>query len=201
MKKNSFVLNLISRIMILVLVLIMSVGTTFSWYDRTQRADDPANLIRYEVTGKVNNGTSATVETFVGTKEDGVVTYSETALPTSGVDSNVTTTSGEITYFKTVITDTSNYGDSLVSLYFTQFSCDLTMGNYFHIGIIGPEKTYNQYTGTSSGTNYVITPMLVEDNILLKNKSVVEVYWFLEVDAAYIGDGTVNLGVPYIVNN
>lgn len=203
MKKNSPNLNLISRIAILLLVLLLSVGTTFSWYDRTKRDDETGYFLSYDVDGKVNSGLqSVSVQTYLGTKEDGIVKYSEVPLTTSGVGESVTTTSGEITYFKTVITDSANAGDSLVSLYLSQFSCASAMGSSVHVGIIGPEKTYNKYTtATTSGGTYVIQPMLIEDNILLKNNATVEVYWFLQVDKAYTGDGTVNLGVPYVVNN
>lgn len=202
MKKNTSSFNLVSRLAILLLVLLLAVGTTFSWYDRTKRGDGESYLLDYEVSGKINTGlTGVSVETYVGTKKNGIVKYNDVPLTVSGVGESVTTNSGEVTYFKTVIQDTANSGDSLISLYLSQFSCASKMGSKIHIGVVGPEKTYNEYQGTISGSDYVIQPMLIEDNILLKNNSIVEVYWFMSVDESYSGDGTVSLGVPYVVNN
>lgn len=204
MKKNRSSYNLISRIAILSLVLLLAVGSTFSWYDRTKRDDEEGHVLSYTLSEncKVNTGLKdVSVNTYLGTKENGIVKYSEDPLTTSGVGENVTTVSGEITYFKTVIKDNNNAGDSLVSLYLSQFSCASNMGNSVHVGVVGPEKTYNQYTGSTSGATYTVKPMLIEDNIVLNNNGEIEVYWFIEVDASYSGTGVVNLGVPYVVNN
>lgn len=202
MKKNRSSYNLISRIAILSLVLLLAVGSTFSWYDRTKRDDETGNTLKYSVAGSVNaNVNKVTVDTFLGTKEDGIVSYSKSAIPTSGVNTDIDTNPGELTYFKTVISDKGNAGDFLISLYLSQFSCRSDMGDKVHIGIIGPEKTYNQYTGVSSGLSYIVEPMLIEDNLYLKSNGSIEVYWFIEVDASYSGTGVVNLGVPYVVNN
>lgn len=195
MKKNSSGYILLSRIAILLLVMCLAVGTTFSWYDRSKRDDEEGHVLKYNLTGNVNaNLEDVTVETYLGTNKDGVVTYGEDALVASA---DVPVVAGELAYFRTVITSANSPGDALVSLYLSQFSCKSSMGNKVHIGVIGPEKIYNQFTGTASGSSYVVKPMLIEDNLVLKSNGVVEVYWFLEVEVS----GSVNIGTPYVVNN
>ena len=194
MKKDRSNLRLISYIVMLALVLTMAAGSTFSWYNRTKVAGGESNKLIYSQTGMVNNAASEerTVATYAGTSENGVVSYSETAV--SGA---VTAKAGEVTYFKTVITDTANAGDSMVSLYLQSITLSSNMGNEFHIGLVGPEKTYKSYTCTNNAANKVC----VEDNIFLENNGTVEVYWFVKPDTANATDGTITLGAQYLVYN
>lgn len=197
MKKEKGNLRLMSLLAILALVLLMAVASTFSWYNRTQSADAEARILDYKQTGKVNSVGSAEVATFEGTLDNGIVSYSDTALAS---DAAVTAKSGQVNYFKTVITDTAN-SSSLVSLYLNNITCTSDMGSSLHIGIVEPEKTYKQFTGTVTGESFIVDTLCVEDDLILESGSTVEVYWFVEIDADYTSEGTINLGTQYLVYN
>lgn len=191
MKNRISVLRVLSCIAVLVLALVMVVGTTFSWYDRTKGEDKTAYKIEYSQSGKVT-AVGCTFETFLGTNTDGVVEYSETASTgtiTLGADEE----KSKLTYFKTVITNDANAGDAIVSLNLK----DAPVSNALHVGIIEPEKTYKPFTGIDSTTNASV--VCIEDNIELANNGEQPIYWFIEVPAGYSSDLTINLDNLYVV--
>lgn len=187
MKKEYRGFKVVSHIAILFLVLLIAVSTTFSWYDRSKSDDVSSYRLDYSQTGKVNGAGEKTVKTYAGTNSNGIVTYSETELADSREFDVV---SGEATYFKTVITETDNAGDSVVSLYLDNLTC--TSGT-LKVGIVGPEKTYIEHEDTDS----TFENLCIEDNLIVKSQGTVEIYWFVIADA----DGTIELGNFYIVHN
>lgn len=195
MKKGKSNLKVISHILVLALVLVIAVVATFSWYNRTQSAGETGYLLEYTQSGNVN-GTGGTIQTFAGTDNNGMITYADTE-----VSGTISTEPGAVSYFKTVITDESNSGDSMVSLYLEDFTYSSKMGSAIHIGIIQPEKTYKKFTGTLSGSNYIVDKICLEDNVPVANNGTVEVYWFVEIDATYSGTGSVDLGTLHLVYN
>lgn len=178
----------------LVLVLTMATDYTFSWYDRYPTESETGNMLSYIQTGKVNNSVSQdrTVQTFAGTMNNGVITYSNTAV--SGA---VTVKPGEACYFKTVITDNAGVGASVVSLFVKKITVSSNLTDSIYIGLVGSEKTYER----CSGNNYQFNNVCIEDNIYVANNATVEVYWFVKSNATFTSDGTVTLDAQYLVYN
>lgn len=191
MKKHNK-LSFISHILILALVLVIAVGATFSWYSRTGSSAGVGRLFEYTQSGNVN-GKGGTLATYVGTNNNGVITYSTEELTKTGA--SVTTEPGSLNYFKTVITDEGSEGDSMVSVYLEDFTFSSGMGNSIRIGLTQPEKTYKQFSSTST----TIDSVCLEDNIFIKEGGTVEIYWFIEIDSSYTGNGTINLGTIHLV--
>ncbi len=183
MKKEKRSFRLISQIIILVLIVVMGIGTTSSWYNRTQNSNQTGAILSYEQTGVVN-GTGCTTETFLGTDDNGVVDYSDTKQTEA-----VTVAAGTTVHFETVISNKSNRGAATVSLYLKSSAQSYAA----YIGVRELEKTYKPFTGISSGGSYYIC---IEDNIPVKNNSTSAVYWFVKSDAALTIDPN-NLYVVY----
>ncbi|MBQ9743306.1 MAG: hypothetical protein IJV88_06535 [Ruminococcus sp.] len=183
MKKEKRTFRLISQIIILVLVVIMGIGTTSSWYNRTQNSSQTGAILSYEQTGKVN-GTGCTLQTFLGTNDNGVVDYSDTEQTEA-----VTVAAGSTVHFETVVTNSGNNGAASVSLYLKSSAQSYAA----YIGVRELEKTYKPFTGISSGGNYYIC---IEDNIPVENDASSSVYWFIKSDAALTIDPN-NLYVVY----
>lgn len=198
MKKRISNPKLISHILLLALVMSIAVVATFSWYNRsvTPSAGE-GKKFTYTQSGNVN-GAGGTVTTYAGTSDNGVITYSTEAVSTTGA---VTTEPGKLSYFKTVITDESSEGDSLVSVYLENFTYSSSMGNAIHIGLTEPEKTYKPISATTSGGNCVVESICLEDNIFVEKGGTVEIYWFVQIDGSYSGNGTIDLGNLHLVYN
>ena len=204
MKNEKGNLRVISFIVVMILATILVVGSTASWYDRTPTSAGTTNKLKYSQSAKINNGSTISVETYVGKNNNGVITY-ETKL--SDVNS-IESVSGSVNYFKTVLTDQSNKGDSIVSLYLKSLSCSNLTNNDIHIGILGPEKTYKSFVGNAVNGNYVVNSACIEDNVLVKNNTSIdsdlkhtEIYWFVETNVNANAKGTIVLGDLYVVAN
>ncbi len=196
MKKEYFALRVLAIALTFALVASLAVFSVYSWYDRTKRDDEAGYLLSYTQTGKVNNTTGISVKTYAGKIENGDVTYDDAEL--SGA---VDVKSGELNYFKTVITDTSNAGGAVVSLYLKDFTYNNGLGNKINIVIINPEKTYKEYTAVVSGSNYVINNFCLEDNIVVDNNGTVEVYWFVKPATSITATDALNIGTMCIAYN
>lgn len=168
--RNSF-LKLLSLIALLMLSLTLVVTSTFSWYPRTTSNSQPVNSFRYALSGYVTGGGNKNIETFVGTNENGHVHYSDTALD---VDRVIPLNSEKVYYFKTVITETGNGGDSVVSLYVDL----IRAGANFSVGLTSPEKTYESVTVNGG----VVADYCIEDYVLVRNLDSTEIYWFIRYD-------------------
>ena len=178
MKKAMNICKLISCIALAVLTAVMVVGTTFSWYDRTQDVDNTNySSLQYTRVGKVN-GKVATFETYQGTVDNGKISYAEAPL------AKVEVPAGEAFYFKTLITN-GNYGTSSVALYLNK---ENPYGN-INIGIQSLEKTYKSY---KSGD-----VLCIEDFITMDSQQTVEVYWFVKAESKV----TLDLSQMYFVPN
>ena len=94
-----------------------------------------------------------------------------------------------INYFKTVITETGNGGDSVVSLYIDSIKA----GANFSVGLTSPEKTYESVT-VSGGAVY---DYCIEDYILVRNLDSTEIYWFIR----YSGSTPLELGKSFYYTN
>lgn len=200
MKQNRNSLRLVSHVAILVLTLILAVASTFSWYDRTVEANEDGNRLNFNHTAFVNNGETIDVKTYAGVLENGVVEYDDSeGKELDGTD--VTIKSGKVNYFKTVLKDTGNQGNSLVSLYINEISSSSVTLNNIHIGLIAPEKVYKHHTATKTGANFALKNVCIEDNLFIKNKGTVTVYWFIEPDKGVVGDIVMNIGTSYVVAN
>lgn len=198
MKKHSNA-KLFSHILILALVLLIAVGATFSWYNRTVTSSaGSGDLLTYNQTGNVS-GEGGTIKTYAGTSDNGKITYSTEELSTAS--GTVSTEPGALNYFKTVITNGETSGDSMVSVYLENFSYSSSLGDSVHIGIIQPEKTYKQFDATLSGSNYNISSVCLEDNIPLKKGGSTEVYWFVEIDSDVTTSGSIQLDTMHLVYN
>lgn len=162
MKKNNSLIKAIAVTGIVALLVSLSVVTAFSWYNRTQNADDTdIRLLNYVQTGTVNN-TGGSIETFKGTNDKGVITYDETA-----VTGDITLQSG-VNYLKTTITAENN-GKMVTSLYLKDVSSSI------NVGIFTPEKTYKAYI--TAGETMLVC---VEDNLIIESGGSIEVIWFIE---------------------
>ncbi len=188
MKNRINLLKVISYAAVLVLVLVLVVGTTFSWYDRTMSPGKTTNLMEYTQKGKVN-GSGCTFKTYIGTNTKGIVEYSETEATNA-----ITLEKGELTYFKTTIQNGTT-GMAVVSLNLK----NALVSSSLHVGITEPEKTYKPFTGIDNSTN--ATVVCIEDNIDLANGAPQDVYWFIDVPASYTGTVTINLSDLYITYN
>lgn len=193
MKKSRSNFRVISHIAVLALVLVIAVVATFSWYNRST-ATQEGNLLQYSQSGNIS-GNGGSLRTFVGTNDNGVITYE---TENSG---SISTEPGAVNYFKTVITDESNTGDSVISLYLEDMSFSNMNSSTVKIGIIQPEKTYKKFTGTLSGSNYIVDRICLIDNVYVQNQSTTEVYWFVEINKSYSGTGSINLGTLHLVYN
>lgn len=205
MKRQLNITRLISYIAVFALVVIMAVGSTFSWYPRTTNStDETVKSLNYSVSGKVNSTSVKTIITYAGDNDNGKITYTDEA---SGA---ITALPGKVNYFKTVIADKdpatdniNNAGDSIVSLYLKGLTLKSNMGGTIHVGIVTPEKTYTLYTGsTDAETGYIVVPTIcIEDNVVISSGGSTEVEWFIQVDSSYEGSGTIELGGMYVMYN
>ncbi len=186
MKNRISFLKLLSLIALLMLSLTLVVTSTFSWYPRTSSNSQPVNSFRYALSGIVTGGGNKNIETFVGTNENGHIYYSDTAL---GTDRVIPVNSEQVYYFKTVITETGNGGDSVVSLYIDSIKA----GANFSVGLTSPEKTYESVT-VSGGAVY---DYCIEDYILVRNLDSTEIYWFIR----YSGSTPLELGKSFYYTN
>lgn len=198
MKSKYSTLKIVTYVVILVLVLVMAIPSTFSWYNREQNEPAESYLLEYKQTGKVTANGTKTIETYVGEVVNGMLTY-ETKI--SDDSRTVATKTKEVTYFKTVITDSANAGDTVLSLYVNDITYLKTMGQGGHIGLVEPEKTYKAFNAAESDGAYKVSNLCIEDNIIVANNGSVEIYWFVEFDADYISAGEVTLGELYVVYN
>ena len=181
MKKAMNICKLISCIALAMLTAVMVVGTTFSWYDRTQDVDSTKySSLQYTREGKVN-GKAATFATYQGTVDNGKISYAEAPL---AENAKVEVPAGEAFYFKTLITN-DNYGTSSVALYLDK---ENPYGN-INIGIQSLEKTYKSY---KSGD-----VLCIEDFITMDSQQTVEVYWFVKAESKV----TLDLSQMYLVYN
>lgn len=190
MKNRISFLRVLSCIAVLVLALVMVVGTTFSWYDRSQKQGKTANLMEYKLTSAKVNGSGCTFATYLGTDTNGIVEYSDTAAT-----GTVTLNKGELTYFKTVITNGTNTGMAVVSLNLK----NAPVSSSIHIGVTEPEKTYKPFTGIDNSTNSTV--VCIEDNIDLIYNGTQDVYWFIDVPASYSGTVEINPSNLYVTYN
>ncbi|MEE1318160.1 MAG: hypothetical protein UHD05_01485 [Ruminococcus sp.] len=196
--------KLFSHILILALVLIIAVGATFSWYNRTVTSSaGSGDLLTYEQTGNIN-GEGGTIKTYAGTSDNGKITYSSEELSTAS--DTISTEPNAVNYFKTVITNVGDNDealeDSIVSVYLEDFSYSSSLGkSSVHIGIIQPEKTYKEYNATLSGSDYMVDNICLEDNIPLAKGGTTEIYWFVEIDKNVATSGDVKLGTMHLVYN
>jgi len=197
MKKEYSALRILIVALILVLVASMAMFSAFSWYQRSARVDETGYLLKYTQTGKVNNSSGVIVKTYLGTSDNGEITYSEDEL--SGA---VDVKSGEVTYLKTVLTDTANAGGAVVSLYLKDFTYHSGMGDKVYVGIINPEKTYKDYSGETSGDNKVVSTLCLEDNITVPGNGTVEILWFVKSsDSDFAGTDALDIGTMCIAYN
>lgn len=199
MKKGTANARMFSHILILLLCVIIAVVATFSWYSRsTTQSLGTAGELTYSQSGNIT-GNGCIAQTFAGTYSEGDISYSST--PVADTDS-ITSEPGACNYFKTVITDqNSNAPKSVLSVYLENFTYSSSMGSTIHIGLLQPEKTYKQFTSTTSGSNKVIESLCLEDNIVITSGGTVTVYWFVQIDSSYTGSGSIGLGNLHIVYN
>ena len=203
MKNEKGNLRVISHIAVLILATILVVGSTASWYDRTPTSPGITNKLTYSQTANINNGSDILIETYVGTNDNGIVTY-DTTLASSD---NIVAEPGAVNYFKTVLTDQSNDGDSIVSLYLKSLTCSNLSDGDIHIGILGPEKTYKSYDGNFVDGKYIVNTICIEDNVLVENNTstanpkTTEIYWFVETNVSADKKGSLTLGDLYIAAN
>lgn len=182
MKKAMNICKLISCIALAMLTAVMVVGTTFSWYDRTQDVDSTKySSLQYTREGKVN-GKEATFATYQGTVDNGKISYAEAPLATNA---QVEVPAGKALYFKTLITN-DNYGTSSVALYLDD--TNYSYGN-INIGVQSLEKTYKSYKNGDV--------LCIEDFITIDSDKSVEVYWFVKAEDAV----TLDLSQMYLVYN
>lgn len=196
MKKEYFALRVLAIALAFALIASLAVFSVYSWYDRTKRDDEAGHLLSYTQTGRVNNTTGISVKTYAGIADNGVVTYEDTELQGA-----VDVKAGELSYFKTVITDTANAGGAVVSLYLKDFTYNSSLGEKIHIGIVNPEKTYVEYAGALSGTKRTIDNLCLEDNIIVDNNGTVEVYWFVKPSTSITATDALNIGTMCIAYN
>lgn len=187
MKIGSNFLRLFSIMAILVLVLIIGVVSTFSWYNPTvySSSDVPnkGNSLRYNIEGKINRISGCDFKTYSGKYIDGVLTYDEN-MALRGPQNVKITKENEVAYYKTVIKNDEN-GAAMISLFVNSITCD--SGNAY-VGIYSPEKTYVNSSGT---------PFCIEDNLIVPNGGTIEVCWYVGASAG----ATVTFGDLYIVYN
>lgn len=187
MKKELRLTKALTLAALLMLALLITVTSTFSWYPRTSSTTSATLKLNYERTDQVSGIGTKTVKTYLGTQSNGHVTYAATEL---AANSAVPVNNDKIYYFKTVITDTSSVGDSVISLYLDKITASVSS---IQIGLTSPEKTYKTATLTGgSVSNYCL-----EDNIIISSQGSVEIYWFIK----YTGSLSFTLGNFYYVNN
>ena len=198
MKKEYFALRVLAIALAFALIASLAVFSVYSWYDRTKRDDEAGHLLSYTQTGRVNNTTGISVKTYAGIADNGAVTYEDTELQGA-----VDVKAGELSYFKTVITDTANAGGAVISLYLKGFIYNSSLGEKIHIGIVNPEKTYVEYSGVLSdtGTDCTIDNLCLEDNIIVDNNGTVEVYWFVKPSTSITATDALNIGTMCIAYN
>lgn len=199
MKKLKANSRLISHIFILATVFVIAVAATFSWYNRSQSPLGSGSTLAYSQSGKIN-GTGGTVTTYVGTDDNGKITYD---TPLTSAES-LTAEPGTINYFKSVISDNSTTSaDSVVSLYLEDLSYGSSLGDTLHIGLYKPEKLYRTFTAHNSGDSYIADSIKLEDNLVIKKGGTLEVYWFIEIDGSASSSeaADISLGSLHLVYN
>lgn len=197
MKKGNMVRKLATCCVVWLMALLVAVGSTFSWYDRSVTADANARILNYSQSGRITSNAPKTIRTYLGTENGGVITYSDAEL--SG---NVTVLPNRPVYFKTVIEDSGNVGESNISLYSKGFTCTANLGNAYHIGLLSPEKTCKAVTASASGNVFQMDRICIADNLTVPSNGSVEVCWFIQVDNPdFSGTGTLTPEILYTVFN
>lgn len=207
MKRQLNISRLITILLALALAVIMAVGSTFSWYDRTPATVNKTDIktMNYSVTGKVNAPRTAQMKTYLGVEDNGEFTYN------NEVSGSVLFEKGEnIKYFKTDIDITDN-GDALVSLYLQGLTYT-KLGQNFSIGVINPEKTLKSYTADSANDVFIKNYACICDNILIPTDtdddgqefdSDFTVYWYIKFESPNESDEscTLSLGKMHLLYN
>lgn len=180
MKTKYSVLRIISLMSLLMLVLLLAITSTFSWYPRTSSTTGKTKYLEYEFSGSVTPNSEKTISTYVGTNVLGEITYASEALAD---DRTIPVNSEKVYYFKTAINDTTNGGDSVISLYLDKITAS---GTSIQVGLSSPEKSFK----TASLINGSVSNYCLEDNIFITSNGTVEVYWFIK----YTGSSPLVLG-------
>ena len=199
MKRQLNIFKVISCLAVLALVMIIAVGSTFSWYNRsisnTVQANDD---LKYSVSGARINGCNATATTYTGTCNNGEFTFSDTAWDGT---SDITVPTNGVVFFKTNVKN-ANTGKSVVSLYFEDFAYSNALGSAFHVGLISPEKTFKGESKTATTSDYEFDWVCLEDNIVLNANESVDVYWYISFDGMSLtSDNTINPGKIHLDYN
>lgn len=195
MKRKVNKTKIICFILAIAVFLTVSVITAFSWYDRTAMPEADARIIEYNLTAKTAGNGPKTIKTYAGNFEDGVLKYSDTE-----VSEDITTYPGKVNYFKTVITETTNAGDSVISVHYDTISISSNVHGGCHIGLTSPEKTYQVINGQTVDNKTVYSDVCIEDEVFVKSNGTTEIYWYIQADDGdYEGTGTLNLGNLYYI--
>lgn len=187
MKIRKISVKLITYLTLFVLVLIMAVGSAFSWYDRTNDNETDAVKLNYSLAGsRVNYLGGLDIVTKIATDKDnnGILEYDD------DIGTSVSLKANKVQYFKTTIDSNKSQFDScLASLYISEIQ-----GSGLYLGVYSPEKTY---TENISGKDICIADYLYVPAFDDTDGNTLEVIW-------YIGSATtqtVNLGTPYLRYN
>ncbi|MCD8026840.1 MAG: hypothetical protein LUF33_07985 [Clostridiales bacterium] len=189
MKKGERKSKLLTHIIILALCLLTTVTAAFSWYDRSTAATETGNLLTYTQTGKIS-GEGCTVVTYVGTENNGVISYDSDDISSSSY-SSLTTEPGSVNYFETVIKNNGT-ADCMISVYLEDFTYSNGLSGYVKLGLTQPEKTYKTVSSAR---------VCLEDNLEIGQGETVTVDWFVEVDSDCSDSGSISLGTMHIVYN
>lgn len=188
MKNRISLPKAVTLVALLMFAMTLLVTSTFSWYPRAEvNSEDTYQTLRYVQTGKVTGWGLKTVKTYLGTSENGNVSYSDTELV---ANTNIPVNDEKIYYFKTVITETENNGVSAISLYLDKIKAS---GSSISVGLTSPEKTYEKVSLTSGS----VSDYCLEDNIIIQTNGTVEIYWFIN----YSGTIALQLGNFYYMHN
>lgn len=180
---------------VLMAVMIVAIGMTsvsFSWFEpnikegiglqfletTTLRAEDCA-IKTY----------SGTLNDTPGTKGYGLVSYSTVEI-SSG---DVTVDAGSTVYYKTVITNSSEEYDTVVSLYLPTFTVNSGNGS---IGVAYPTNSFRTFTSNQTDIHIIRNAHVVRKIDTDANPGEIYVEWFVKCSE---GSVTFNPGSVYLM--
>ena len=178
-----------------VLIAIVSIVTvSFSWFEPGTK-EGIGLAFNDETKLRAQN---CTITTFEGTKnQDGTYYYGVTNVGTDNVTINATTsgdtTTPAIKYYRTVITNSSEDYDTVVSLYLSSFSP--SDGNA-SIGVAYPTNSYRTFTVTQKDIHIVRNAYVPRKIVTDQNPGELVIEWFVKCDS---GSVTFNPSEVYLM--
>lgn len=191
------ILPLLCILMAVMIVVIGMTSVSFSWFEPGTKEG-----IGLEFTETTTlRAENCTIQTYSGTLNDspgtsgyGLVGYTNTPLSSS----SVTVNEGDTVYYKTVITNSSDKYDTVVSLFLPAFTVaqNSESKSKSSIGVAYPTNSFRTYSSTQTDIHIIRNAHVVKKIDTDANPGELSVEWFVKCTE---GSVTFNPGAVFLM--